>query len=160
MKILIVNSFNFLKGGSDRAALDMLKILEDHGHEVAYFSTIHPDNYPSKWSKYFVKYYDLNSSHGWMSKIKIVLRIWYNFEARKKIRALIRDFKPDIAHLHNIYHHLSPSVISELKKHKIPVVKTLHDYKLISPNYYLFLDGKIWEKTKKKNTLVVFVTKP
>ena len=61
---------------------------------------------------------------------------------------MLKEFKPDVAHLHNIYHHLSPSIIGVLKKNNIPSVMTLHDYQLISPNYSLFANGKIWEGCK------------
>jgi glycosyltransferase involved in cell wall biosynthesis len=79
----------------------------------------------------------------------MILKLFYNREAVKKLRRLLQDFQPDVAHLHNIYHHLSPSIIDELKKQGIPMVMTLHDYKLICPNYNLFAHGEIWEKSKK-----------
>jgi glycosyltransferase involved in cell wall biosynthesis len=48
--------------------------------------------------------------------------------------ALLTDVKPDIAHLHNIYHQLSPSILTSLKRHGVPTVMTLHDYKLVCAN--------------------------
>ncbi len=150
MKVLLVNKFHYNRGGGAVAYLDMAEILKEKGHEIAFFSTRQEKNFPTKWSKYFVPYYDLAGRHGFLTKLKIVSKIFYNFEAKKRIRQLIKDFQPDIAHLHNIYHHLSPSIISELKKNKIPTVMTLHDYKLISPNYNLFSKGEIWEGSKRK----------
>jgi len=73
---------------------------------------------------------------------------FYNFEAKRKLAKLIREFRPDVAHLHNIYHHLSPSIIGVLQKIKIPIVMTLHDYALVSPNYNLYANGRIWEASK------------
>ncbi len=62
---------------------------------------------------------------------------------------LIKDTKPDIVHLHNIYYHLSPSILLVLKKYKIPVVMTLHDYKMICPNYKLYTQSAICERCRK-----------
>lgn len=150
MRILLVNNFHYLRGGSERAYFDMAEILRENGHEVAFFSTVGERNYPSVWSKYFVSYLDLSGKQNLKNKLRITGRIFYNREAARRIRGIIEDFKPDIAHLHNIYHHLSPSVIKELKKHDIPTAMTLHDYKLVSPNYNLFSRGEVWEKSKRK----------
>jgi glycosyltransferase involved in cell wall biosynthesis len=127
----------------------MAEILTAHGHEVAFFSTRNPKNKPTPWSKYFVYAPDFNDPNSsLLEKIKITFRLFYNFEAKRNLQKLINDFKPDIAHLHNIYHHISPSITGVLQKNKIPMVMTLHDYKLISPNYNLYLRGKIWEASK------------
>lgn len=150
MKVLQINNFHYYRGGVERCYLDTGRILEEKGHQVAYFATAHPQNLPSKWQDYFVSYYELNDKQGLLNKLKVAGRFLYNREARKKIRRLIRDFRPDIAHAHNVYHHLSPSILKELKKHNIPVVMTLHDYKLICPNYNLFVRGRIWEKSKPR----------
>ena len=150
-KILLINKYHYLKGGAERAYFDTAKILEENGNEVAFFSMDHPNNLEDKWSKYFVSNVDYNARGiSVAKKIKAVLNIWYNFESKNRLKKLIKEFKPDIAHLHNIYHQISPSVIDALHKKRIPVVHTLHDYKLISPNYSLMHDGKIWEKSKGK----------
>ncbi len=117
---------------------------------MAYFATNHPKTIPNKWQDYFVSYYELEQKHSLKDKLKIVSRFFYNLEAKRKIRRLINDFQPEVAHVHNIYHHLSPSILRELKKNKIPVVMTLHDYKLICPNYNLFVRGRIWERSKPR----------
>lgn len=150
MKILVINNNFYLRGGAERAFFDMACILEKKGHQVAHFSAKTENDYNSPWKKYFVKYYELSDStkFGIFHKMKIVSRIWYNFETRRKICALIQEFKPDVAHMHNIFHHLSPSVICELKKQGVPIVWTLHDYKVVSPSYNLNIGGKIWEENK------------
>ena len=143
MKVLLINNYHYLRGGAERAYFDLGELLESKGHEVAYFSTQNPRNRRSQYSSYFVKDYDLRSKHNFFIWLWIWGRIIYNREARVKLEKLIRDFQPDIAHLHNIYHHLSPSVISALKKAGIPVAMSLHDYKLICPNYKMFRQGQI-----------------
>ena len=51
----------------------------------------------------------------------------YSTEAARRVRELVHATRPDIAHAHNIYHHLSPSVLVELHRAEIPIVLTLHD---------------------------------
>ncbi len=151
MRILVVNNNFFLRGGAERAFFDMINILEKKGHKVAHFSSKTKEDRQSPWEKYFVKYNELSDSSkfGTFEKMKIVSRIWYNFETRRKLRELIKEFQPEVAHLHNIFHHLSPSVIDELKKQGVPIVWTLHDYKMVSPSYDLSVRGNIWEENKK-----------
>jgi glycosyltransferase involved in cell wall biosynthesis len=137
----------------------MASILREKGHEVAFFSTANNRNYPSEWGKYFINYRDLEEKYSLKEKIRIIGRILYNREAKRKLKELLQDFQPDVAHLHNIYHHLSPSIIDELKKQGVPTVMTLHDYKLICPNYNLFAHGGIWEKSKKHKYYRCFLDK-
>jgi glycosyltransferase involved in cell wall biosynthesis len=138
-----------MKRGGERAYLDTADILAKHDHDLAFFAMENPHNRPSRWSRYFVSASDYEAGFFDIFKnIKAILNIWYNFEAKRKLEKLIKYFKPDVAHLHNIYHQLSPSVIDVLKKYKIPIVMTLHDYKLISPAYNLSVRGRIWEKDK------------
>lgn len=147
MRILLINNYHFKKGGAEKAYFDTADILESNGHEVAFFSTKHQSNIATPWQKYFVDNVDYEKEDfSIWQKIRVAQKIIFNFQAKKNLEKLIQDFRPDIAHLHNTYHQLSPSIIYALKKHKIPMVLTLHDYKIISPNYNLFLDGKIWEK--------------
>jgi len=145
MKILAVNKFHFPKGGADVYFLDLCKGLEERGYDVARFCMDHPKNTPSKWSQYFVSRVDYNQ-RGILNKLKGALRIFYSFEAKRKFRNLVDDFQPDIIHIHNIYHQISPSILDVAKKARIPVIMHLHDYKLVSPNYSLFHDGLIYER--------------
>jgi glycosyltransferase involved in cell wall biosynthesis len=147
-KVLFVNKFHYLKGGAERSYFDTANILIESGHDVAYFSMKHPEN---------IEYNDDKISFS--KKLRAIFNIWYNFSANRRLKKLIKEFRPDVAHLHNIYHQISPSIINVLKKKKIPIVYTLHDYKLISPNYSLMLNGNIWEKTKKKKYYKCFFDK-
>ncbi|MEI6378512.1 MAG: glycosyltransferase family 4 protein [Candidatus Falkowbacteria bacterium] len=152
MKVLLVNKFNFIKGGSDRYFLALADLLESKGVTVAKFCMDHPDNLPCKQKPYFVSRVNFNS-RSFLVRLKAALRLLYSFEAAYKFDKLVRDFKPDIIHIHNIYHQISPSILPVAKKHGIPVVMHLHDYKLLSPNYKFFshghiddigLDGRYW----------------
>ncbi len=160
MRILQINKFNFSKGGADKHFLDLIELLKSKGHEVAVFSMRYPDNRPSDWSKYFLSYvgYNKNDSGLW-EKIKGAGRMFYSFEAKQKINALLNEFKPDIVHIHNIYHQLSPIILFEIKKRKIPTIMTVHDYKLINPNYNLFHNGKFYNRCKNGKYYQCFLDK-
>ncbi len=142
MKILQVNKFHYNRGGADKYYLDLSLSLEKAGHEVANFSMHHPKNLESPWSKYWLTRVSFNENLGFLAKLKILGRVIYSLEAKRKFKSLVKDFKPDIIHIHNIYHHISPSILSVARRFKIPVVMHLHDYKLICPNHTLFVNGK------------------
>jgi glycosyltransferase involved in cell wall biosynthesis len=144
MKVLMVNKFNYLRGGADKYFLDLSHLLQINGVEVAHFCMHHPQNMPDKHNQYFVSYLNFNK-FSWRSALKYFSRMFYSFEAKEKFERLVIDFAPDVIHLHNIYHQLSPSILSVAKKYHIPVVMHLHDYKLVCPNYKMFHHGKICE---------------
>jgi glycosyltransferase involved in cell wall biosynthesis len=150
MKILQIHKFYSKKkgGGSVTAFFEMIKLLEKNGHKVSVFSMDDPINEKTPYQKYFTENFDLNAKMSLSKKVSLAFKIIYNREAEKKIEQLIVDEKPNIAHLHNIYHYLSPSILRPLKKHNIPIVLTLHAYKEICPNYLLYINGKICEKCK------------
>ena len=135
MKILEINKFNFIQGGADRHFLELVKILKANGNEVAIFSMEHPKNKFSPWRKYFVSYVGYQKNDPLRLKIKGAFRMFYSFEAKRKIKKLLHDFQPEVVHIHNIYHQISPSILREIKKRNIPIVMTVHDSKLIYPNY-------------------------
>ena len=155
VKILEINKFNYLRRGAEKHYLDVVALLKAKGHEVAVFSMDNPKNDFSPWKKYFVSYAGFEKNDPWQKKLKGLFRI-YSFEAKRKIAKMLDDFQPDVAHIHNIYHHISPSILSEIKKRKIPIAMTIHDYNLICPNYSLVTNGKNWEDLKE-NKLINFV---
>jgi len=141
LKILMVDKYYFIKGGAERYFFELKKVLESKGHEVIPFSMDHPENFDSEFSDYFVSNIEFNDQPT-LKKIanipKITGRIIYSTSAKKRIKKLIEEKKPDIAHLHMIDHQLSPSILHTLKDYKLPVLQTVHQYKLICPNYRLF----------------------
>jgi len=143
MRILLVNKYWYFRGGAERVAIQTKNILERAGHTVEIFGMHDPKNIFH--NKYFVSHVDYAKVRG-LKKISAGLKAIYNPEARDKFRELVQDFKPDVVHLHNFYHQLSGSILEVLKEEKIKTVMTLHDYKLISPNYNLYHHGKIAEE--------------
>jgi glycosyltransferase involved in cell wall biosynthesis len=104
----------------------------------------HPRNLNSEYGKYFVS--NVNYEKKGIKNIFFSsLRLLYSFQARKKIEELISVEKPDIAHLHNIYHQISPSILHSLNKFNIPVVMTLHDSKLSCAQYLMTAKNRICE---------------
>ncbi len=73
-------------------------------------------------------------------------KIIYSFEARRKMKKIIKKFKPDVIHLNNINFQLTPSIIQIAYKMKVPIVQTVHDYQMICPNHLLFSNNKICNK--------------
>jgi len=108
MQILQINKFFYLKGGPERYMFNVSEILKSKGHNVAYFSMKHEKNRISEWNKYFVENVDYNKKHSLNEQIKIFKNTLYSREAEKKILKLLADFKPDVAHLHNFHHQLTP----------------------------------------------------
>jgi glycosyltransferase involved in cell wall biosynthesis len=142
MRILQVNKFHYNRGGADKYYLSLIKALEQKGHQVAAFSMYHPKNIASPYYRYFVSRLSFNEG-GLRNALKTPGRMIYSFEAKRKFKKLVLDFKPEIIHIHNIYHQISPSILDIAARFKIPVVMHLHDYKLICPNYQLFVNGKV-----------------
>ena len=149
MRILLVNKFHYLKGGSETYYFNLKELLEEHGHEVIEFSMKDSRNLPSNYSEYFVDNVEYNKKNSSYNKIKLAIKLVYSFEARRKMEKLIIDYKPNIAHLNIFQHQLSPSILGILKKYNIPIVYTAHDFKMICPNYKMMLpSGEICEDCK------------
>lgn len=145
MKILQVNKFNYGHGGADHYFLDLCKQLTTRGHSVARFCMDHPKNIQSEWSSYFVSNVDYKNGSAW-NKLIGLCRVIYSIEARIKFARLCDDFQPDVIHIHNIYHQISPSILSVAKKRQIPVFMHLHDYKILCPNYDLYAHDSVYTR--------------
>lgn len=147
MKILQVNKFLYPKGGADKYCLMLINELSKR-HEVFAFGMSDEKNVILINQEYFSQKLDYHQNG---DSLKKAMRLIWNREAAQKFAKLLDKIKPDIIHAHNIYHQLSPSILKEARKRNIPVVMTLHDYKLICPNYLLFCKGKHCQKCLKGN---------
>ncbi|MCK5566631.1 MAG: glycosyltransferase, partial [Actinomycetia bacterium] len=128
MKILQIHNYYRYRGGEDIVFDDLKAILSDKSVNVKVYTR------------------DSNSIKGLFRKIVSFFSLFYSIRAANDIRQIISEFKPDIAHMHNIYPLISYSILKVLKKNKIPVVQTTHNYRLFCANG-LYLDrGKICEK--------------
>ena len=142
MRILLVNKFIFPKGGAETYTFDVGKMLEEHGHEVQYFGLENEKNTVGNRISSYVT--NMDFSQGIKANLNAPFRIIYSREARKKIRAVLDDFQPDVVHLNNIQYHLTPSIILEINKWRketkkeCKIVYTTHDYQLVCPSHGMF----------------------
>lgn len=148
MKILMVNKFFYIKGGSETYYFALKRLLEAKGHTVIDFSMKNEKNFDSPYREYFVEAVDYNGGMNRKQQLKAARNIIYSTEAKHKLEKLIQDTKPDIAHLHIFQHQLSPSILDVLKKYDIPTVYTAHDLKMLCLNYVMMTHGQLCEKCK------------
>ena len=156
MRVLLVNKFLYPKGGAETYTFAVGDMLEKHGHEVQYFGLTNSKNTVGNNANAYVT--DMDFSEGIAKNLSAPFRIIYSSEARRKIRKVLDDFKPDVVHLNNIQYHLTPSIIVEIHKWRTKnnrsckIVYTAHDYQLVCPSHGMFdtdmrpcekcLDGK------------------
>ncbi|HUN55803.1 MAG TPA: glycosyltransferase family 4 protein [Smithella sp.] len=139
MKILFLNKFYYLKGGAERVFFEEQSVLQQKGQKIIPFSRRHPGNLPTQYNDFFAPQLSLDT-HPSFKSLKAAFGIIYSFQTKAALRRLISQERPDIAHAHNIYGLLTTSVLDELYSSGIPAVLTLHDFKIICPNYQ-FLNG-------------------
>ncbi|WP_162141092.1 glycosyltransferase family 4 protein [Martelella mediterranea] len=117
------------------------ELLESAGHDVSYFSAKSDKDLDCKDSEYFCDAIDTKNAG-----ISDVKRFLFNEDARNMLDSMMGKRKRvDIAHLHIYYGRLTSSILKPLKTRKIPVVQSLHEYKLICPVYTLERNGNICE---------------
>lgn len=133
------------------------QMFEAMNWRVIPFSMRHPKNIQSDWSEYFIDEIEYGSNYSVLEKIKRVPKTIYSLEARSQLNKLIANNQFDICHVHNIYHHISPSIFSLLKKKQIPVVMTLHDLKIACPAYSMLAKDGICERCKQNKIYNVLI---
>ena len=142
-RVLLANTYHFRGGGDSTYTFNLADLLRGKGHEVAFFAMKDERNVPDENEELFVEPLDfrrLNGRKNLRDCIAVLSRVVYSRENRKRFSRVLDRFKPDIVHLQNIHGHISPSVIFEAKARGVPVVWTLHDYKLICPNTHHLID--------------------
>ena len=145
MKILQINVFNYRRGGAETVYLNTSQYLRDLGHDVINFTLKWEENYPSKYEKYFPE--SKGTRKGIFRQINNAFNYFYHIEAAKKIEQLIIDERPEIAQIHLIWGQISPSILPVLKRYNIPVIFTIHDYRIVCPAYtFRSRKGEICEK--------------
>lgn len=136
----------FVRGGSDRYFFVLGELLEQHGHRVIPFAARQARDLPTKWSGYFPPGVDF-ASPGAVD----IARFLYSRPAARQMRRLLADEQPDLAHLHIYYGQLTGSILKPLADAGVPIVQTLHDFKLVCPVYSLLSHGKICEACQGKH---------
>src|SRR5712692_4321978 len=150
MRVLQIHKTFRLTGGADTFFFKTCDLLAEHGHEVAHFSTKHPQNSLSPYAAYFVEGFTEQSvsllSLG--QKTKAFLNGIYSFDAKRNLSRLVEDFKPDLAHAHSFNYQLSPSIFDVFRGSRVPIVVTLHDYHFICGAATLYVDGALCERCR------------
>jgi len=142
MKVLMVNKFLYPNGGSETYIFKLGEHLISNGHEVQYFGMEHEGRCVGNKVEAYTSDMDFHGGSK-LSKLTYPIKTIYSTEARKKIRLVLDDFKPDVVHLNNFNYQLTPSVILEVVKwrkqtgNKVKIVFTAHDYQLICPNHMM-----------------------
>lgn len=143
MKILMVNKFLYPNGGSETYIFELGKELERSGHEVQYFGMEHEGRIVGNHAESYTA--DMDFHTGKLRKLIYPFRIIYSVEARKKIRRVLDDFRPDVVHLNNINFQITPSILYEIRSFGkkigkyIPIVYTAHDYQWVCPNHMMMV---------------------
>lgn len=136
MRILILfNRYEF-RGGEDTYVENLTKLLKSHGHQVYVFT---------KDSREILTFLD---------RIKTGIGIIWNLAVERELDLIIRRFRPDVAHFHNIYPLISPLAYRVCARHKVKIVQTIHNYKFMCSNNSLYRAGKICELCPKKRTFL------
>ena len=127
MKILFIHNKYKHNGGEDVALELETSVLSQKGHEVR------------------TLFFDNKQIDGFLSKIRTAFAAVYNFSSARETSKTIFRFKPDIIHIHNLFFIASPSILDAAYKHKVPVVLSLHNYRLLCANALLMRNEEICE---------------
>ncbi len=142
MRILYCNKYDYPFSGTEAYLFDLIRRMDERGQETALFSMEHGRAPAFAGRSYRIPYIDFKDSNAsFLKKVKMAAHAIYSPSARRAMRKCLADFSPDLAHIRGIYHHLSPSILWELKRQGIPVLYHLNDFKILCPTYNFVADG-------------------
>lgn len=130
MRILMLHNYYQRRGGEDEAAEQEVHLLRSRGHSVLLYS----------------RHNDEIKSFSLLRKGRFFFETAWSAQTSREVRQAIVNFRPDVAHLHNFFPLISPSVVAACESSRVPLVYTLHDYRLLCPIGLLFRDGAICEE--------------
>ena len=159
MKIIFLNNYHYIRGGSESIFFGEIEMMKSHGHAVAGFARRHPFDLPADYERYFPPDIVTDKIRLSWEAVRTLKEIFYSRSARNGLEQLISSFKPEIAHVHNIYGRLTSSVLDLFSQKKIPVVMTLHDYKLACPTYLFMRNGRVCEDCKGGRFHMAFINR-
>lgn len=147
--VLSINNYYYPRGGAEVVFFRHNGVLHDAGFRVVPFAMNHRMNVGGAERSEFASELEYgNTSDGPLTKIRKGFKAIYSFEARSKLASLIERAAPDVCHAHNIYHHLSPSILGLVRARGIPLVMTLHDLKLACPAYTMLSQDGVCERCR------------
>ncbi|HVM93795.1 MAG TPA: glycosyltransferase family 4 protein [Terriglobales bacterium] len=143
MRILFCNKYDYPFSGTESYLFDLIRRLDAGGHQTSLFSMDHraPNGFRGRSYRIpYVNFKDPDAS--FFTKVRLAAHAIYSRSARRAMRDCIADFAPEVAHTRGIYHHLSPSILWELKRRGVPVLYHLNDFKILCPSYNLVDRGE------------------
>lgn len=140
MRILLAHKYHSLKGGAEVFYFEVARVLKEHGHSIAFFSTESPDNIQSE-DQFFGVPGPSYLEPGFLKQIAGSRSMFFSPRNKAAMLRAIDAFKPDLLHVFAIHVHLSPSILEAAKEQDVPVLMSCNDYKHICPNYKLY-DGR------------------
>jgi glycosyltransferase involved in cell wall biosynthesis len=146
MRILFCNKYSFPFSGTEVYLFELMDLLRAQNHEVELFSMADPRATHWRYQDDFVPHLDFNSEGRFCPRMKLAAHAIYSSDARQRLQRVIADFRPDLVHVRNIYHHLSPSILWEVRAQNIPVLYHLNDFKVICPSYNLVAHGSACDR--------------
>lgn len=148
MKIVLVNYRYFISGGPERYYFNIKEILERNGHEVIPFSIKGSRNLPNDYERYFLDVVDDEVYFAQSKKktprmiLKSFTRMFYSLEAKRKMRLLLQEQKPDLVYIMQMHNKISPSIVDAAREMKVPVIHRISDFQYMCPNA-LFYNDKV-----------------
>jgi glycosyltransferase involved in cell wall biosynthesis len=127
MRILQLHNRYQIAGGEDTTVAAECELLTAHDHEVR------------QWQA------DNAAIRGVYARLRAAKDAIYSQSARQAVTQILRSWHPDIVHVHNFFPLLSPAVYDAARDAGVPVVQTLHNYRLLCPNAVFFREGHICE---------------
>jgi glycosyltransferase involved in cell wall biosynthesis len=126
MRILAVHNYYQQPGGEDRCFEAEVAMLRAEGHEV-------------------VEYCADNDEIGGLGRLTAALRTVWSRRGYRQVRDLIREHRPQVVHFHNTFPLVSPAAYYAARAERVPVVQTLHNFRLLCPNALFFREGRVCE---------------
>jgi glycosyltransferase involved in cell wall biosynthesis len=123
MRVLLVHNFYRDAGGEDTVFVNERRMLSEHGHEVEVFTRSSAE------------------VRGPLARARAGLGLIFSFSTRRRLRKHIKAFRPDVVHVHNFFPLLTPSVFYACGDEGVPVVFTLHNYRILCPTSTLYFAG-------------------
>jgi glycosyltransferase involved in cell wall biosynthesis len=130
MKVLIIHNSYQQPGGEDVVFAQECQLLEGYGHEVV---------------KYQRSNHEIEAMSG-LQRLALTKDIIWSAASNRQIRDVLRAEHPDVVHIHNTFMMVSPSVYQVCQQMGVPVIQTLHNFRLLCPAFSLFRDGHVCEE--------------
>lgn len=126
MRVLVAHNAYQHHGGEDSVVEAEIALLRSHNHEVA-------------------TYFRHNDDIGGIARTAVVRQTLWSSRTTRDLSELVRGFRPDIIHSHNIFPLISPSLYWAAAQASVPVVQTLHNFRLMCLNGFFLRDGQVCE---------------